>query len=309
MAAGKGTLVVDVTDLAGEVVRGPVTILLTRLPGDPGVGGQTLTVTFATPARDLVITNIDCRGGLGTMYRVQFTTPHYRPYTFLQLIREERENPASDDVEFWVKPGDVTDIGAPAFDDLSASVRRILNDATMVEQKTEDHDLVGLSGNALYRALGPLRKACLLNLAAKLRHLPTVGDNHQPFIEGLLIARQDRCFARVTSGWPDALVGNLRFTSADSSLHNPPAGFALTGQSFKSRDAFGGIQMTFMRETATGALAADIDIDKAAGFKHGFEVIGNAVLHNRTNPYAVRELLLATDPIDRSLDPGYQFRF
>ena len=54
---------------------------------------------------------------------------------------------------------------------------------------------------------------------------------------------------------------------------------------------------------------ADIDIDKAAGFKHGLEVIGNAVLNNRTNPYAVRELLLATDPIDHTLDPGYQFRF
>jgi hypothetical protein len=309
MAAGKGTLVVDVTDLAGEVVRRPVKILLTRLPGDPGVGGQTMTVTFAAPARDLVITSIDCRGGLGTMYRVSFTTPHYRPYAFIQLIEEERENPASDDVEFWVKPGDVTDIAAPAFDDLSPSLRRILNNATMIEQKAEDRDLVGLSGSGLYQKLGPLRKACLLNLAAKTRHLPTVGENHQPFIEGLLIARQDRCFARVRSDWPDALVRNLRFRSADSSLHDPPTGFALTGQSFKSHDVFGNVQVTFIRETATGALAADIDIDKAAGFRHGLEVIGNAMLNNRTNPFAVRELLLATDPIDRSLDPGYQFRF
>jgi hypothetical protein len=243
------------------------------------------------------------------MYRVEFNTPHYRPYTFFQLIREDRENPASDDVEFWVKPGDVKEIAAPGFADLNPSVRRILNDAVMIQQLPEDADLMGLSGEALYDALGPLRKACLLNIVAKARHLPTVDANHLPSIEGMLIARQDRFFARVASDWPDALVANKRFKSVDGRLHDAPPGFELTEQSFKSRDPFGNIQVTFLREIGTGGLAADIDIDKAAGFKHGLEVIGNAVLRNRTNPYAVRELLLATDPIGHTLDPGYQFRF
>jgi hypothetical protein len=125
----------------------------------------------------------------------------------------------------------------------------------------------------------------------------------------MLIARQDRFFARVASDWPDILAANLRFKSVLSTLHDPPEGYRLTEQSFKSRDPFGNIQVTFLEEIQTGQLAADIDIDKAAGFKHGLEVIGNAVLNNRTNPYAVRELLLATDPIDHTLDPGYQFRF
>ena len=39
--------------------------------------------------------------------------------------------------------------------------------------------------------------------------------------------------------------------------------------SFKSRDAHANLQITFMREIATGALAADIDIDESSGIEHG----------------------------------------
>jgi hypothetical protein len=141
-------------------------------------------VTFQTPDRDLVITGIECRGGPGTMYRVEFNTPHYRPYTFFQLIREDRENPAADDVEFWVKPGDVRDITAPAFGDLNPSVRRILNDAEMIEQRPEDADLLGLSGEPLYKALGPLRKAGFLNIVAKAAHVPDRGRESSPVDRG-----------------------------------------------------------------------------------------------------------------------------
>jgi len=79
--------------------------------------------------------------------------------------------------------------------------------------------------------------------------------------------------------------------------------------SFKSRDAHANLQVTFMREIATGELAADIDIDEASGIEHGFEVIRNATFRKRTNPYLIREFLLSADPATRSLDPGYEFRF
>jgi hypothetical protein len=79
--------------------------------------------------------------------------------------------------------------------------------------------------------------------------------------------------------------------------------------SFKSRDAHANLQITFMREIATGELAADIDIDESSGIEHGLEVIRNATFRQRTNPYLIREFLLSADPIARSLDPGYQFRF
>jgi hypothetical protein len=79
--------------------------------------------------------------------------------------------------------------------------------------------------------------------------------------------------------------------------------------SFKSRDAHANLQVTFMREIATGDLAADVDIDESSGIEHGFEVIHNAVFRSRTNPYLIREFLLSADPIGKSLDPGYEFRF
>jgi hypothetical protein len=83
----------------------------------------------------------------------------------------------------------------------------------------------------------------------------------------------------------------------------------MTGDSFKSKDAHANLQVTFMRDKSNGTLAADIDIDESAGIEHGFEVIRNATFHSRTNPYLIHEFLLSADPIGKSLDPGYQFRF
>lgn len=79
--------------------------------------------------------------------------------------------------------------------------------------------------------------------------------------------------------------------------------------SFKSRDAHANLQVTFMREVVTSALAADIDIDESSGIEHGLEVIRNATFRSRTNPYLIHEFLLSADPINRSLDPGYTFSF
>lgn len=64
-----------------------------------------------------------------------------------------------------------------------------------------------------------------------------------------------------------------------------------------------------MRHLETGALAADIDIDESTGIEHGFEVIRNAVFNKRTNPYLIREFMLAADPLRRSLYPGHRFVF
>ena len=44
------------------------------------------------------------------MYELRASTPNHRKYAFFQLIQENRDNTASDNVEFWVKPGEVKDI-------------------------------------------------------------------------------------------------------------------------------------------------------------------------------------------------------
>lgn len=302
-----GTLVVRLTDLTGQAVR-DIDISLNRLAGEAGIGGQTMNVSLVGPDSDLTITGITCRGGPGTMYRVLAETSHYRAYGFVQLIREDRNNRASDDVEFWVKPGEVIDIRAPKFEDLPSRVRDLLRQAQMVSFKHEDRDLVGLAGEELYGQLGPLRTACLLNLVVKASDRATTGDCLSSIL-GLLVCRQDRFFARVHGRLPERLRLSSLFKSAPEALHEPLPGFQMVEGSFKSRDAHANLQVTFMREIATGNLAADIDIDESSGIQHGLEVIRNATFRNRTNPYLIREFLLSADPINRSLDPGYRFRF
>jgi hypothetical protein len=124
-----------------------------------------------------------------------------------------------------------------------------------------------------------------------------------------MVCRQDRFFARVSAGFPELLRKSQLFKTAPEALHEPLPGFQMAEGSFKSRDAHANLQVTFMREAATNELAADIDIDESSGIEHGFEVIHNAVFRSRTNPYLIREFLLSADPINKSLDPGYRFRF
>jgi len=242
------------------------------------------------------------------MYQVSSEAEHYRRYGFFQLIQEDRVNTASDVVEFWVKPGDVRDIKAPTFDNLPARARKILSDAEMMAVRDEDRDLLDLKGEDLYRQLGPLRKACFLNLIAKAADDTTTGGCVSKIL-AVLVCRQDRFFARVSTGFPEALRQSPLFKTAQEILHKPLPGFELTGESFKSRDAHANLQVTFMRDKVTGALAADIDVDESSGIEHGFEVIHNAVFQSRTNPFLIHEFLLSADPVSKSLDPGYTFRF
>ena len=302
-----GALDVHLTDLAGQPVRN-ISVEFLRFSGEPGTGGEPMHVTLAGPDPDLTINGITCRGGTGTMYQVFAEAEHYRPYGFFQLIQEDRVNTASDQVEFWVKAGDVKDIRAPPFSELSARARKILNDAEMMAVKDEDRDLLNLKGEDLYRRLGPLRKACFLNLVTKAADDTTTGGCVSQ-IGGVLVCRQDRFFARVSAALPEALRQSALFKTAKDALHKPLPGFEMTGDSFKSRDAHANLQVTFMREKANGALAADIDIDESAGIEHGFEVIRNATFRSRTSPFLVHEFLLSADPVGKSLDPGYKFRF
>jgi hypothetical protein len=302
-----GNLVLKLTDMAGEPVRN-IDVELTRLPGEPGTGGETMHVSLVGPDPDLTVLGITCRGGPGTMYKVSAEAAHYKLYAFFQLVREERNNAGSDDVEFWVEPGDVTEIRAPAFAGLPPRARAVLDQAAMIALKPEDADLVGLTGEALYRKLGPLRKAGFLNLVTKAADEGTTGDCLSS-IHGVMVCRQDRFFARVDKQLPNRLANNRLFRSANPKLHDPLPGFERTNHSFKSRDAHANLQVTFMREIGTENLAADVDIDESTGVKHGLEVIKNATFNRRTNPYLIREFLLNADPIKRSLDPGYQFVF
>jgi hypothetical protein len=301
----KGSLTIDITNARGGALSGKLHIELT--PHAQAIGGDAMEVSFDIRGhKRFEISNISCHEGPGTLYAFRLNAGGYKPYAFFQLMKPVARNlPSEARVRLMADPKKISDITAAGFNDLPPAFRRALGNAVMVELAAEDRDLVGLSGSALYDAMGPLRKAALLNLVAKGVH--NSADRIASFVRSPAVLRQDRCFAEVDPSLHAKLSRSESFKSAPGALHKPPRGFALM-DSFKSRDSHANLQVTFMRQINSDVMWADIDIDEASGFEHGFEVIRNAVVDGRTNPYLIRELLLlALD--HQTIDPGYDFVF
>ena len=301
-----GSLKLHVTDLRDGAIEGK--LLAEFRPQSSSPGGTAMDAEFSLGGEtDLVVNGIQCRGGPGTLCIVRVSTRNFRSYGMFQLILEKKVNtPSESHFRLMVKPKRVRDIKAPGFSALGLPLRRFLDTAGMLAPKPEDRDLLGRQGKGLYDALGPLRKACLLNIFTKASHV-TAGRCFR-FIRSALVIRQDRCFCSVASGMPEALRRSDRFKSAKQALHKPLSGFQLE-DSFKSKDDYANLQVTFMRHKQSGDLAADVDIDESSGIEHGFEVIRNTITKGRTNPYLIRELMLLFDPVEKVLDPGYGFLF
>lgn len=300
-----GSLTIGVTNARGGALSGRLHIELD--PHDQAIGGDAMEVSFNVSGhKSFEISNISCHDGPGTLYAVRLNAEGFKPYAFFQLMKPGTRNlPSEARIRLMANPKSVGDITAAAFADLPANFRRGLEGAVMIELAAEDRDLVGLSGAALYDAMGPMRKASLLNLVAKGRH--GSADRVASFVRTPAILRQDRCFAEVDPALHAKLSRSDAYKSAPAALHMPPPGFELMN-SFKSRDAHANLQVTFMRKINADVVWADIDIDEASGFEHGFEVIRNAVSDGRTNPYLVRELLLLSMN-NQSIDPEYDFVF
>jgi hypothetical protein len=301
----KGSLKLRITDLLDEPVPGRVRVDFT--PARESPGGASMNVEFDSPgAMDFIVTELECRGGPGTLYQVRVDASGFRPYGFFQIVMEDRVNKPSDNkVRLVADPKKIKDISAPAYTALHPKLREFLDGCEMIAMEPGDKDLVGCVSGELYDRCGALRKACLLNLFAKARHGSTARSF--AFLRKLLVLRQDRCFCTVDEGFENFLAQSDRFKSAPNLLHKPLPGYELRA-SFKSRDPRGNIQFTLMRKTSSGQMAADVDIDEAMGIEHGFEVIRNR-FKGRTNPFLVREIMLLTDIEERTLDPGYRFVF
>lgn len=296
----KGSISFGVTDATGTPVADRLRVELT--PQSSGGGGQRMEAEFVLDGHDtFTVTGIACEGGAGTLYRIRIAASGYRQYSFLQVMREGANRPSEGRVRLMVNPKKVTGIASPPFAALPTAFRKAFQEAQMMALAREDEPLVGLSGRPLYEALGPLRQACVLNLAAKVAHVS--GGRVARFIEAPTVIRQDRCFAIVSADMPEALRKSELFKSAPSVLHHPPTGFDRL-DSFKTRESHGNLQVTFMRMASADLLWADVDIDLSSGLEHGFEVIQNSVTDGRTNPYTVRDLLLLADA-EPPIRPAY----
>ena len=74
----KGNLVVHLSDMSGDLVKGRVEIDLRRVQGSPGAGGENMVVKVNGPVGVLTITGIACQTGPGTMYELRASTPNHK---------------------------------------------------------------------------------------------------------------------------------------------------------------------------------------------------------------------------------------
>jgi hypothetical protein len=299
-----GNLTVNITDLLSRALERKVEIQVRRDPGPLGAGGGDVDFNFdpggATAAHLVGIPN---RGGPGSLHVLRLFVRGYRMFSFQQFITEG-EQAALQDVFMVRSPNHVASIEAPAFRDLPKKLRDWLGSAEMIAPRKEDRDLLNKKGEALYDALGDERKAAVLNIFRKATHASTVGSIFD-FVQSPLVFRRDRCFARVDAAIIGHVAADSRFVPVSNLLHDPLPGYHLSN-SVKSDDPHANIQLTFQQKASDGSFGADIDIDEHSGFGHWGEVLRNFFQNQRTNPYAIHELLLAADLAEHTLDPGYE---
>lgn len=166
----------------------------------------------------------------------------------------------------------------------------------------------GIDSAAKWDELGPLRRAGLLNLYAKLQRETL--ETATPLL-GLLDRvvrpehfRQDRMFVLVRNELLPAVRAHARFRSVSGALHvfDPPWMAVAPDGSFKTRDRAGNLQITFAAQDGHEGHFADIDIDDHAGVKHAADVLKHRIADRDTHPYDIHNILLYF----QGCDPGYR---
>jgi hypothetical protein len=232
------------------------------------------------------------------LYRIDIDPPSYQYES--QFINLKASGTTALNLTFPIDPSKVKKVNFPAFGSTVADLQRLLENSEKVL------GFEGKKGKDLYDGLDDIRRAGLLNIAAKTRAtLLTNERSVLSYVQELHEIRGDRFFASVPKELREETKNSVAeglFHAADSSLHHPPAGFTHAG-SFKTPDHYGNLQLTFFMNNA-GDCVADIDIDDAAGIEHVFQVLGNKLSGNPTHPYNIHEILVGY----QHNDPGYSFQ-
>jgi hypothetical protein len=282
------TLQLELKDVYGDPLGEKVDILLRHQVLSEVVKAS------ASAAKQINVTGL--RGAPQGLYRIEIDPPSYQYVSEFVNMNASGNTPLS--FTFPIDPGKVKKVNFPAFAKLATELR------TMLESSDNVLSFEGKTGSDLYTALDDIRKAGMLNIAAKTGATRlTNGRNVLSYIQKLNEVRGDRFFVVVPRELREETKNSVNeglFHSADQSLHHPPAGFAPAG-SFKTPDHYGNLQLTFFMKGDD--CVADIDIDDAAGIEHVFQVIRNKLSGEPTHPYNIHEILVG----HQHIDPGYRF--
>jgi hypothetical protein len=230
------------------------------------------------------------------LYQIEVDPPAYLPIA--QFVNLGAGGPTDLKLIFPIDTRKIDRVKFPVFDDLSDPTQQLLKRSETVL------GFEGTAGSALFGALDDIRKAGLLNIAAKAQSaLLSNGRTVFPQVHQLLEVRGDRFFARVPKQLREETKNSVDaglFRPVDGSLHHPPSGYTSAG-SFKTEDRYGNLQLTFFMNG--NDCLADIDIDDAAGLEHLFQVVRNCITGRPTHPFNIHEILV----FHQKIDPGYRF--
>jgi hypothetical protein len=230
------------------------------------------------------------------LYRIEVDPQAYLPTS--QFVNLKASDITDLKINFAVDPNKVRSVNFPEFATLPADTQTLLANSDSILS------FEGKSGEVLYDAVDDIRRANVLNLTTKCAATPlSNGKTVLPSIQKIKEIRGDRFFAVVPKELREETKNSALdglFTDAPEVLHTPPQGFSHAG-SFKTKDKFGNLQLTYFMNGDD--CVADIDIDPASGLEHLFQVIEHSITGNETHPYAVHEVLIEY----QKLDPGYRF--
>lgn len=204
-----------------------------------------------------------------------------------------------------VDPKRVTQPLFPSFQQLPSSLQLVLERSTL-EGTTAGAATPGgpTPGQQLYDGLDNHQKAGLLNIFTKMTNVAVNGTNAWAHVDDLYRIRGDRIFANVQVTFRDGVktaVSAGFLEGVSGALHTPPPGFE-SANSFKTRDSFGNLQLSFFSSvTSPLRFRVDADIDDAAGIGHAFQVIDHLVTNSDTHPYDIHQILT----FHQGMEPPY----
>ena len=285
------SLRITLLDVEGNALDDHVDIVLkhTRL-------ADTRVIKNQSGKRRVLIPNLN--PDEGGNYQVQvFPMRHHAVGQIVKLIGDKPVDAT------FVCPVDgrrVVGIDAPGYADLGADLQAVLSASKEVEGAT---DAAGnpLSGPQLWDSLDAPRKAGLLNIYFKMKST-VFGSGRDVFwfVTEFTRVRGDRFFANIKRELRDETKNSQAaglFHEVPGDLHTAGEDFQLAG-SYKTRDHFGNLQLTFFSNPATLQFLVDADIDDAQGIAHFFQVLDHLVTGGDTNPFDIHEILLAAQKID-----------
>jgi hypothetical protein len=265
-----GALVIRVTDVYGQAIAQSADISVYRKEGQ-----AVFREPKADASRPLRITGLN--QGPGPLFRVLVDAPSYWPVSAFVSVPAAG---AELKLALPFRPDAVRHIRFAEFSELPPNARALLDGGT-------------------YLNLDKERKAGLLNIIAKSeRVILPGGQTVLSSLTRLIRIQQDRLFAEIATEFAEsankAISAGL-FRLVSGAMHTPPEGYT-NGPSYKTLERFGNLQVTLFHCPDKPSIA-DIDIDNAAGLKHVFQVVSNAI-HGPTHPFEIQAILLATQKID-----------